>query len=312
MSALGEPELAEEQHEEPQQATVHHLPRPDEPSVASTDQAVELFLAVVPELEPELDARLVDAVLEPEPEPEPEPEAVPELAAAFEVEAEPVVQPEPELEVGVAWFAQHEPELEPVEVFADAETLADPGPEAVSELTAAFEIEAEPVVQPEPELEVGVEWFAQREPELEQAKPLGDAEALADGESKVLAEPVGEPLLAQVSFDDPAETDDVSRREDAPAAEPSVACFAFTPTTRGYVLLPLPEIPSAGDTIELPDVGERIVLRVGSSPLPLDGRVCAFVEEPVTPLVVSPSSVDDDVGPIARPLAPRPLPTLRL
>ena len=67
MSALGEPELAEEHHEEPQQATVHHLPRPDEPSVASTDQAVELFLEVVPELAPELDAVLVDAVLMPEP-----------------------------------------------------------------------------------------------------------------------------------------------------------------------------------------------------------------------------------------------------
>ena len=119
MSALGEPELAEEHHEEPQQATVHHLPRPDEPSVASTDQAVELFLEVVPELAPELDAVLVDAVLMPEPDPEPE--AVPGLTAALEVEAEPVVEPEPELEVGVEWFAQPEPELGAVEAFADAE-----------------------------------------------------------------------------------------------------------------------------------------------------------------------------------------------
>jgi hypothetical protein len=36
-----------------------------------------------------------------------------------------------------------------------------------------------------------------------------------------------------------------------------------------------------GETINVPDAGERLVLRVGSSPLPQDDRVCAFVEEPV-------------------------------
>jgi hypothetical protein len=36
-----------------------------------------------------------------------------------------------------------------------------------------------------------------------------------------------------------------------------------------------------GETINVPDVGERLILRVGSSPLPQDGRLCAFVENPV-------------------------------
>jgi hypothetical protein len=36
-----------------------------------------------------------------------------------------------------------------------------------------------------------------------------------------------------------------------------------------------------GEAINVPDVGERLVLRVGSSPLPQDDRLCAFVEKSV-------------------------------
>ena len=65
------------------------------------------------------------------------------------------------------------------------------------------------------------------------------------------------------------------------APEPAAACVAFAPTTRGYRLVPLGAVPAAGETIDVPDVGPRLVLRVGRSPYPLDDRICAFVEEPV-------------------------------
>jgi hypothetical protein len=191
-----------------------------------------------------------------------------------------------------------------VEAFADAEALADPEPEAVPELTAALEVEAEPVVEPEPELEVGAEWIAQPEPELEPVEAFADAEAL---EPEVLDEPVGEPMLAEVFL----ETDDAGFVKEAPTPDPSVACFAFTPTRRGYVLAPLDEIPSAGQTIYVPDVGERVVLRVGSYPLPLDERLCAFVEEPVTPPVEETPPVAGRAQ-FAERLARRPRPTLSL
>ena len=69
--------------------------------------------------------------------------------------------------------------------------------------------------------------------------------------------------------------------EDVREPETSFACVAYAPTTRGYRLVPLVGVPSPGETIDVPDVGERLVLRVGPSPLPEDDRACAFVEEPV-------------------------------
>jgi hypothetical protein len=71
--------------------------------------------------------------------------------------------------------------------------------------------------------------------------------------------------------------------DDIVVDEPAVACLAFAPTTKGYRLVALGSVPLAGETIDVPDVGLRLVLRVGRSPYPLDDRTCAFVEEPVTP-----------------------------
>ena len=34
-----------------------------------------------------------------------------------------------------------------------------------------------------------------------------------------------------------------------------------------------------GDTVEVPDVGELLVLRLGRSPLPGDQRTCVFLEQ---------------------------------
>jgi hypothetical protein len=85
--------------------------------------------------------------------------------------------------------------------------------------------------------------------------------------------------------DDETAFDDVAIEEpavdDVAVPAPAVACVAFAPTTKGYRLVQLDAVPAPGETIDVPDVGVRLVLRVGRSPYPLDDRICAFVEEPV-------------------------------
>jgi hypothetical protein len=71
--------------------------------------------------------------------------------------------------------------------------------------------------------------------------------------------------------------------DEAPAPEiPAPACVAFASTPRGYRLVELGErpVPSVGERIELPEVGELVVLRHGPSPLPADERVCLYLEQP--------------------------------
>lgn len=72
--------------------------------------------------------------------------------------------------------------------------------------------------------------------------------------------------------------------EDAP--EPAPAGYvAFASTPRGYRLVTLDEgvVPEVGEHVELPELGELVVLRRGASPLPLDERVCVFLE-PLVPV----------------------------
>ena len=99
------------------------------------------------------------------------------------------------------------------------------------------------------------------------AEPVVDELDFADSGSEevAIAEPVGDEIVTE---------------------EPAVACVAFAPTTKGYRLVALESVPASGETIDVPDVGLRLVLRVGRAPYPLDDRVCVFVEEPVTPLLV--------------------------
>ena len=99
------------------------------------------------------------------------------------------------------------------------------------------------------------------------AEPVVDELDFADSGSEevAIAEPVGDEIVTE---------------------EPAVACVAFAPTTKGYRLVPLESVPASGETIDVPDVGLRLVLRVGRAPYPLDDRVCVFVEEPVTPVLV--------------------------
>jgi len=82
-----------------------------------------------------------------------------------------------------------------------------------------------------------------------------------------------------------AQPEEVEEQDEAPESEPSPAvCVAFASTPRGYRLVELENglVPDVGKLVEVPDVGELIVLRHGPSPLPADERVCVFLE-PLVP-----------------------------
>ena len=69
-----------------------------------------------------------------------------------------------------------------------------------------------------------------------------------------------------------------------PESQPSFGWVAFASTTTGYKLIHLTgAIPAVGTTVDIPDLGERLVLRLGRSPLWQDQRTCAFLEQLVRP-----------------------------
>ena len=82
-----------------------------------------------------------------------------------------------------------------------------------------------------------------------------------------------------------AEEPEVAEQADE-ALEPETAtvCVAFASTPRGYRLVELENgaVPEVGKLVEVPEVGELVVLRHGPSPLPADERVCVFLE-PLAP-----------------------------
>ena len=58
----------------------------------------------------------------------------------------------------------------------------------------------------------------------------------------------------------------------------STGCIAFLPTVRGYRFVELTgPPPEVGSSLELAD-GEFVVVGRGRSPLPHDGRPCAYLE----------------------------------
>ncbi len=98
-------------------------------------------------------------------------------------------------------------------------------------------------------------------------------------------EEVGEPQPAEVlltDLHDALAAEVMYAGEPVSEGAPVTACLAFAPTTEGYRLVALDALPEPGETIDVPEVGERLVLRIGRSPIPADGRLCAYVEEPVT------------------------------
>jgi len=178
-----------------------------------------------------------------------------------------------ELAAPIDWGAEAvETELQAVERELQA---VEPEPQAVeatldeSEALEAVEAHTEAEEEPQP-----VEAEAMEEPE----PPEAQVEHVEEPQSvEVMLTELHEALAAEVGYLD----------ETAPEVDPRTACVAFAPTTDGYRLVALEAQPEPGETIDIAEVGEYLVLRVGSSPIPGDDRRCAYVEERVTPALVA-------------------------
>lgn len=190
-----------------------------------------------------------------------------ELVTSDQNGSEPTETVDPAAEVSETLVAEEAPEHEPAEP-AEPEEMDD---EVHADVGTVVE---EPAVEGVALLESPVGDVALEE------RPADDV-ALADPAVDEVAfeEPVVEEAFAEAPMD--AGWAEEPAADIVAAPEPAAACVAFAPTTRGYRLVPLGLVPAAGETIDVPDVGLRLVLRVGRSPYPLDDRICAFVEEPV-------------------------------
>ena len=178
-----------------------------------------------------------------------------------------------ELAAPIDWGAEAvETELQAVERELQAVETAPQAVEATldeSEALEAVEAHTEAEEEPQP-----VEAEAMEEPEPAEAQ----VEHVEEPQSvEVMLTELHEALAAEVGYLD----------ETAPEVDPRTACVAFAPTTDGYRLVALEAQPEPGETIDIAEVGEYLVLRVGSSPIPGDDRRCAYVEERVTPAVVA-------------------------
>ncbi len=163
---------------------------------------------------------------------------------------------------------------------APAETEGEPAP--VLRLTPRADAPAAPaaeeadvlVPEPEPVLEA----VPDLEPEPDVVAPEPEPELAPELELEPAPELVPEPELQPVVTTEPPFEVEEARAPEIAAS----ACVAFASTPRGYRLVELGEgpVPGVGERIELPDVGELVVLRHGPSPLPADERVCVYLEQP--------------------------------
>ncbi|HEY9456971.1 MAG TPA: hypothetical protein VIQ56_03625 [Gaiella sp.] len=126
--------------------------------------------------------------------------------------------------------------------------------------------EPEPVLEAVPDLEPG--------PDVVAPEPEPEPELEPEPAPELAPEPELQPV---VTTEPPFEVEEARAPEIAASA-----CVAFASTPRGYRLVELGEgpVPGVGERIELPDVGELVVLRHGPSPLPADERVCVYLEQP--------------------------------
>jgi hypothetical protein len=188
----------------------------------------------------------------------PPPTNVIELAAptdwgAEAVETEPqAVETEPQVVETI-----EEPVAEEAPAEREALGAVDAHPEPAEE-PQPVEAEAEPIEEPQPD-EVHVDHVERPQP------------------AEVMLTEFHEALAAEVEYLDEA----------SPEVDPRTACLAFAPTIDGYRLVALELQPEPGETIDIDEVGEYLVLRVGSSPIPGDDRRCAYVEERVTPALAA-------------------------
>jgi hypothetical protein len=269
MAALGESEPETGVANGQPEATVHQLRAHDD--VEPTSPATNVIDLVPPA---EWGAESVAATGEPVEEQRVEDEPVAEEFGALE----PIVS-----------------STEPVEPVRPAEAMLT----ELHEVLAAEErrAEAEPVETLDPLVgPVEEPWPAEvmsTEPAeaLAADEPVAEEPVLAEhGALETVephAEPVEEPWSAEVVVDETVAAEAGHPDDAAPAVDQRTACVAFAPTLEGYRLVALEAQPEPGETIDIPEVGEYLVLRVGSSPIPGDDRRCAYVEERVTAALVA-------------------------
>jgi hypothetical protein len=179
-----------------------------------------------------------------------------ELATRLE---EPVASAEPEPVVGAEPELEPEPEPEPIAI-AEPDPVASFEPEPVADP----ELDLEPVAIAEPEP------IASVEPELEPVA-IPEPEPVVSFEPELVASPELEPMPAPTFLP----TSLVS-----PVPKSPFGWVAFASTTTGYRLVHLSgPLPMVGETLDVPDVGQLLVLRLGRSPLPADQRTCVFLEQ---------------------------------
>jgi hypothetical protein len=134
---------------------------------------------------------------------------------------------------------------------------------------------------------------AETEPDVVEPAPVGEGiddliVAAAETEPDVVEpEPVSEgidDLIVAVAVPGSEDTSADHTSVEDPRALDGAVCLAYISTPTGYRLVPLAvELPAPGETIALGEHGPLVVSRVGKSPLPLDRRVCVYVEQPLAP-----------------------------
>jgi hypothetical protein len=172
--------------------------------------------------------------------------------------------------------APAEEEGKPAEVVELAPRLeaaleAEPGPGLV------------PVTELYPEPAFGTPAAEEPEPEDAQRDEALQPELVEQPAEEPEPEPETEPEAAQP--DEALQPELVEQPVETPEPESAtVLCVAFASTPRGYRLVELENgvVPEVGKLVEVPDVGELVVMRHGPSPLPADERVCVYLE-PLVP-----------------------------
>ena len=204
------------------------------------------------------------------------PDNIVELSPARDAPADEITaheEPLPEIEAQPS-------SIDGVATDPDVEDVHATEAEAV-EATSQASVDAPGAVTLEPTSQASVDATAAEtlEATIPHAVDATGAEAAEATIEEAVPQPV-EALLTDLRVAIP--TDEPSVEEPVAPPVPAAACFVFAPTTEGYRLVPLDGLPEPGATVDIPEVGERVVLRVGPRPIPGDRRLFAFVEEPVT------------------------------
>ena len=144
---------------------------------------------------------------------------------------------------------------------AQTETTPEPAPAEATVVSLAPRLE-EPAAAAAPEPGIVIE--IEPEPDVAEIEDASEPEVEPEPESRPPVSVVTSLPIAVVQ----------------PEAQPSFGWVAFASTTTGYRLFQLSgAIPALGTTVDIPELGERVVLRLGRSPLWQDQRTCVFLEQ---------------------------------